>query len=323
MSPARLSLVALAVPFIALTATPSDTCAQFGKIKKALGKKAEATETSGCVPAGKGTEVTTFSMTAAQMAKVNAGLDAELAAAPGATAEYDKQQAAMEKEQAAYEKASAEHDKQNTTYMACVDKVTASDMAQSEKLRAESDAEGAAVRGEMSEEEITALAERAQAAMERISAGQGTAEDQKTVAEFQAMAMGFQSRGETATAASQKVNEFDAGHAARLEKACGKEPVAPTAPGSPMPPYEAIRSAGAKAAGMSAGDYHLARETLLAAAMGNLVVKPGAGNPSGAGGGAGGNQGTPATPSDAEAMNQEIKTAAGKVCALREANIPL
>jgi hypothetical protein len=307
LSPARLSLVALALSLIASAGTPTDAAAQLGKLKKALGKKTETADAGGgCVPTGKATEVQTFTLTAAQMAKINAGLDAELEAAPAATREYDTRVAASEKENAAYEKANEQYNKDSEKYEACAGKVRDSDQAKSEELHGKSDASGAAVRGEMSEEEITALAERAQAAMQRVSAGQGTAEDHKTIEQFQQMATGFQTRSMDATAAAQESHTFDQEQEARVEKACGKGPVAPTAPTSAEPPAETIRSAGAKAAGMSPNDYALGRETLIAAAYSNLVVKPGK-----------------LSGEEADAMNQAIQETAGKLCDLRKAGVPL
>ena len=93
-----------------------EAVAQFSKLKKAAAQKAaDATVNAGanaatdaatdgsCVPLDRpAIQVDAVPLTATQMAKINAGLDAEIAAAPGAKQQAEQQQKAAEQEQKAY-----------------------------------------------------------------------------------------------------------------------------------------------------------------------------------------------------------------------------
>jgi hypothetical protein len=286
----------------------TDAAAQFKKLKKMVADKAgDAGTTAACVPNRPPTYVQTVNLSAAQMAAINAGLDAEIEAAPAAFEEADRQQKASEREARAYEKARAEYDKRNEKYQACADKVMAGDAARSEELNQRADAAGAGAAGGLTEAELEKLGERAAAAAERVSRGQGTAEDRKTLADFQSVMAGVQTSSNQAVAAQQESSDFDRQQEARVEKACGVPPVEPTAPASATLPGDKIRGAGAKKAGMSDHDYATGREELIGLAMSNAVIKPS----------------EKISQESADAMNQAIKEAGGKICAMQKEGVPL
>lgn len=316
MSRSRLPCVVLLLSMLALVGLPSNAAAQFGRIKKALGDKAKA---SACVPDRPPTIIQTVSLTAAQMAAINAGLDAEIAAAPGLFAQADKDQAAADSAMKEYQKANEAYDKANQRYQKCAEKVEADESAKNEKLSQKSEAASQKLQGEIDTAGMQSLATRAAAAAERVSQGKGTAEDRATMAQFQQMMAGVSASGAQATAATQEAATYSSGGRARLEKACGLEPEAPVQPANAELPGQKIRKAGANGAKMSDQDYQLGRETLLALAMSNSVVKGSGGGGGGGGGGASGQ------PSDEEAkkMNEQIKAAAQKICQMNKAQVPL
>ena len=303
----------------------SEATAQIGKLKRAVGqqaaeqatgKAAEAATGSSCIPARPPIMVDAVPLTAVQMAKINAGLDAEIAAAASAKQEADRQDKAFQEKQKAYEKAYADYDKRNGPWNECARKLADQDQAKSDALNQSAEAQTNALMGGMSEEDIQKLGERAQAAAQRVSEGKGTAEDRKTLAEFQQVMAGIQGRVGVATAAQQESQQYNKGADARIEAKCGKRPEAPTQVTPPQNTWDVISAAGAKAAGVPASTWRQWREDMLALATSNTVVKGGKGDGKEKDkDGASGN--------DADAMNQQIKATAQKICAMRKAGVPM
>jgi hypothetical protein len=297
-----------------------EAAAQFGKLKKAAEKQAagsaanvatgaatEAATGGSCVPLDRPPiQVDAVPLTAAQMAKVNAGLDAEIAAAAGAKQEADRQQKQAEQDQKAYEKAQTDYDKRKQAYDACSAKITEEAGAKSEALNKKAEASQGNVLGGVTQEQIEEQGKKAQAAAQRISEGKGTAEDRKTLADFQAMMAKVQSGSAQMMAVSQESSALNAETAKRIETECGKEPVAPVAPSSAGGAADVISSAGAKAAGVDASTWRQWREDMIALAMSNTVVKPGK-----------------VSQADADAMNQSIKDTGKKICDLKKAGVPI
>ena len=304
----------------------SEAASQIGKFKtavgeKAAGKVAEAATGSSCIPARPPIMVDAVPLTAAQMAKINAGLDAEIAAAASAKQEADRQDKAFQEKQKAYEKAYADYDKRNGPWNECARKVSEEDQAKSDALNQSAESQTNALMGGMSEEDLQKLGERAQAAAQRVSEGKGTAEDRKTLAEFQQVMAGIQGRVGVATAAQQETQKFNQGGDARVEAKCGKRPQAPDQVTPPQNTWDVISAAGAKAAGVPPSTWRQWREDMLALATSNTVVK---------GGGGGGDKGDDKDKKDkdggsggADAMNQQIKATAQKICAMQKAGVPM
>jgi len=303
----------------------SEAAAQFGKLKKAAGQKAaeeaagkaaESTTGSACIPARPPIMVEAVPLTAAQMAKINAGLDAEIAAAATAKQEADKQDKEFQERQKAYDKAYAEYDKRNGPWNECARKVSDEDVAKSDAMNRNASGQGDAIMGGMSQEDLEKLAERAQAAAQRVSEGKGTAEDRKTLAEYQQVMAGIQGRAGAAIAAQQETQKYQQGSDARVEAKCGKRPVAPEQPAQAQSTWDVVSAAGAKAAGVPASTWRQWREDQLALATSNTVVKADkGGEKDGKDGASGGN--------DAATMNQQIKATAQKICAMKKAGVPM
>ncbi len=300
--------VALLLCLLATVGVPSAADAQIGgRLKKALaGKATDEVKTATCMPDRPPAVVPSIPLSAAEIARVNAGLDAEIAAAP----EIEKKAADVQKkadaEATAYEKARADYEKAHEKWSKCRDKVAAADQATSEAMHAKTNKATDQVAGGIDTTRLMALAEKAQAASQRVAEGKGTAEDRKTLAEFQAMMNPIGANAAAAGAAMQQAGEFDQGAAARIEKACDKEPQPPKEPESATSPEQALQKAGAKAAGMDLEDYRVARELVIGWVMSNTVV-----------GGGGGSK------SEADAQNAAIKDAAGKICEMRKAKVPV
>ena len=324
MSRARFQCAAL---LLFLTIAPGGArhaAAQIGRLKKVVaGKAAESGKLAACMPDRPPTIVQSISLTPAQIAKINAGLDAELATHPAARKEYEQRLKASEKENEAYQKAHADWEKKYEQYSKCAAKVQEADAKKSDELNARTEAAGDKAKSAVDEERLVKLAQRAQAAAERVSKGVGTAEDRATLAEFQKSMAPLQSVGTEAQATMQESAEFNKGAEARVEKACGKKPEEPKAPeGMGKSPERAAQEAGAKAAGMNAQAYAEARDLLLGFVMSNTVVQSGkssdaSGESQGQGQGANGSQ------SGADATNQGIRDAAKKICEMRKAGVPI
>ncbi len=303
--------VAFLLCLVATAGVPGAADAQIGgRIKKALaGKATDEVKTAACVPDRPPTVVPSIPLSVAEIAGVNAGLDAEIAAAPEVEKKAADEQKKADAEAKAYEKARADYEKAHEKWSKCRDKVAAADQATSEAMHAKTNKATGELAGGIDTTRLMALAEKAQAASQRVAEGKGTAEDRKTLAEFQAMMNPIGANAAATGAAMQQASEFDQGAAARIEKACGKEPQPPREPESATSPEQALQKAGAKAAGMDLEDYRVARELVIGWAMSNTVV-------GGGGGGAG-------SKSEADAQNAAIKDAAGKICEMRKAKVPV
>jgi len=299
-----------------------DATAQFGKIKKAVGQKGAEKAAEAAVEGATGADascfgsrqpvvVEAFELTAVQIAKVNAGLDAEIQAAPAAIKEYDARQKSADQEQQAYSKSLDAYAKRKAEYDKCVDEAQAADAPKSEALRKSVDTAGEALAGDVNAQDMEKLGQRAQAALERINAGKGTAEDRKTMEEFQRVMGGIQAQTAQIMAKSQESSAFDQAAQARIDKACGKAPEEPKAPasvsGGAKTTAQIIQEAGAKGAGMSVAEYVALREPPVSAAMNNTVVKAGKGKSQG----------------EADEINKQLQDTRQKLCAMRKANVPI
>jgi len=297
-----------------------EAVAQFGKLKKAAAQKAaDATVNAGvnaatdaatggsCVPLDRPPiQVDAVPLTATQMAKINAGLDAEIAAAPGAKQQAEQQQKAAEQEQKAYEKARTDYEKRSSAYDGCVAKISGEADAKSEALNQKAQASQENVMGGMTKEQIEEQGKKAQAAAQRISEGKGTAEDRQTLADFQAMMAKVQSGSAQMIAVSQESQQLNAETTKRVDTECGKKPEAPVAPPNAGGAVDVISAAGAKAAGVPVSTWRQWREDMIALAMSITVVKPGK-----------------ISQADADAMNQSIKETGKKICDLKKAGVPI
>jgi hypothetical protein len=306
----RSRMLCVGVLLCALLAAgqPPHAAGQIGKLKKALGDKATATTKGGsaCVPQRPPVVIESFPLSAAQMAKINAGLDAEIVAAPGATQEVERQSKVMEQEQKAYDKAYAEYDKSNGPWNECARKLADADAATSEKMGQDAEASSQAMLGGMTQEDLEKLGARAQVAAQRVADGKGTAEDRKTLAEFQQVMAGIQSGAMNSTAAHQASAKFNQEGDKRTEAKCGMRPEAPTQPSNVGSAQEIIHQAGAKAAGVPASTWRQWREDMIALVMTNTVIKPGK-----------------TSQQEADGMNAEIKAAGKKICDMRKAGVPI
>jgi len=297
-----------------------EAVAQFGKLKKAAAQKAaDATVNAGvnaatdaatggsCVPLDRPPiQVDAVPLTATQMAKINAGLDAEIAAAPGAKQQAEQQQKAAEQDQKAYEKARTDYEKRSSAYDGCVAKISGEADAKSEALNQKAQASQENVMGGMTKEQIEEQGKKAQAAAQRISEGKGTAEDRQTLADFQAMMAKVQSGSAQMIAVSQESQQLNAETTKGVDTECGKKPEAPVAPPNAGGAVDVISAAGAKAAGVPVSTWRQWREDMIALAMSNTVVKPGK-----------------ISQADADAMNQSIKETGKKICDLKKAGVPI
>ncbi|HEU5171545.1 MAG TPA: hypothetical protein VFU46_13445 [Gemmatimonadales bacterium] len=312
MSRSRFRCVVLLLFPVLTWGAPREAEAQIGKLKKAIaGKAVDAGKTAACIPERPPTYVETIALTAAQMAQINAGLDAEIARGPVVQQEYEQRRKDQEQATQAYEKARADYDKRYAAYDKCATKVAAANATESGALRARADTATDAVQlSEGEEARLQALAARAAAAAERVAQGKGTAEDRNTLAEFQRAMAPVQANAAEASSAMQESAEFDRAADARVEKACGKKPEAPQPPATrDATPGELLQETGAKAAGMPIAAYGAARDLAIGYAMSNTVVKPG--------------KSSPASQAEIDALNAAIQETAKKICEMKKAGIPI
>lgn len=330
MSRARLKRLALVLCILLAAGAVPDAAAQLGKLKKAVtGQAEQGVKNATCFPDRPPTVVTTVELTADQMMKVNAGLQAEAEAAQTAYQKQEEDQKRYDAEQKAYEKDKAAYDKAYEKYSACTDRVSSENAAKAEEMNQKQEAAGEALEASVDQDKLMAMAEKAQAAADRVSKGQGTAEDRATLAEYQQMMSGVTGARDQAVAAMQQSQAQQTAGEERLKKECGPQPTEPKPPSQTELPGNKIRQAGADAAGMSPGEYAAARDVMISLAMNNSQVQPagaggggGGGGGGGAGGGGGGGGGK-ISPDQADAMNQAIKEAGKKLCALRKAGAPI
>ncbi|HEX5818188.1 MAG TPA: hypothetical protein VFY20_04880, partial [Gemmatimonadales bacterium] len=189
------------------------------------------------------------------------GMNAELAAAPGAAKEAEARQKAQANEEKAYEKAKADYDKQQKTWDACVERVR-NDPAAAKKSKELADKSEAASKNasNVDDDALEAKARQVQAAAERIAAGKGTAADQKLMAEFQADMAKMQQGSNAALSAMNEQQALSDEQAAKI-KACGAEPQRPKQPdGLGWSPERVLMEKGAQAAGKPEQQYALLRE---------------------------------------------------------------
>jgi len=325
MCRSRLYCVGVLLCALVAVGQPPEAAAQIGKLKKVIGNKAADTavettaggaKNSACIPDRPPVVIESFPLTAAQMAKINAGLDAEIAAAPAAKAEAERQQKALEVQQTAYDKAYADYDKRNGPWNECARKVEEEDAATSEKMGQDGEASTKSALGGMTQEDIEKLANRAQAAAQRVADGKGTAEDRKTLAEFQQTMAGVQTGAMNAAAAQQASSQFNREGDKRTEAKCGKRPEAPTQPSNAGSAEDIIQQSGAKAAGVPASTWRQWREDQIALAMSNTVIKSDNGGKADKSDGASSGKG-------ADAMNQQIQATRQKICAMKKAGVPI
>ncbi len=284
---------------------PSVSQAQFSKLKKAA--TSAATGAAG-VPTSPPRYVENLDLTSAQLAQVNTGLAAEVAAAPQAVKDAEAQQKNSEKAKEQYEKARADYEQRRDKYNACRDKLTQEAAPQREALGKKAGAAGeSAAIGESEEAQMEAQAKAAQAAAERMGAGKGTPADQQTLDNFQKTMAGFTSRGTSAITANKEVEAFDEALVAKIEKTCGATPVAPTAPGSAAnTAAEAIQKAGATASGMTLATWIVTREKAIGYAQSNTQVKAGK-----------------IPEAEADAINSALGVTRERVAAMQKAGVPM
>jgi hypothetical protein len=298
-------LALLAIGAVAIAFLPSESQAQFSKLKKSA--TAAAASAAG-VPTSPPRYVDNIDVTPDQVTQVNTGLQAEIDAAPQATKEAEAQQKQQEKAQESYDAAVADYEKKDQKYTACEEKLVREADPDKAALAKKSDAaqQSAAV-GNSEEAQIEAQAKAAQAAAERIQAGKGTPADEKTIADFQKTMAAVQSRGMAAVSTAQEASAYDQALTEKIQKTCGAKPVRPTSPsGSQVTATEVIQSAGAKAAGMALAAWLPLREKVIGYAQSNTQVKPGK-----------------IPEADANAINTGLGVTRQRVAAMQKANVPI
>lgn len=269
--PARSAALAA----VALAVASSLAHAQLGGLTKKA-KQAVSGEANKAVAAQippKEVDALPCNLTYEDLEAAEKGMQAELAAAPTAEKEAEQKQKNADAERKNYEKARTEYDKKSQAWGACRDKVQNDPAAKKklDELEAKARASGDIT---YDEEEIKALALRAQAAAERIGSGRGTPEDEKAMQEFQRATAKMQGQANAAISANQEVSAYERERQAVFEKTCGAEPKAPTAPGSDYYSAEKIlQEKGAAATGLPTSKYALIRECAIMASTVRLRSK--------------------------------------------------
>ena len=249
---------------VALAVVVSTGHAQLGGLKKKAQQAVEGKATDKAVAQVPPQQVDALpgNLSSADLDAAIKGMNAELAAAPGAAKEAESRQKAAESEQKAYEKATADYEKQQKTWDACVERVRNDPAAAKKSKEASDKAEKASKQatGNIDEAALEAKARQAQAAAERIAAGKGTAADQKLMADFQAEMAKLQQGGQATMAAINEQQALSDEQAAKI-KACGAEPQSPKQPdGLGWSPERVLMQKGAQAAGKPEQQYALLRE---------------------------------------------------------------
>ncbi len=301
-------------------ALPSDANAQFGRLKKMAKEKAvekaaeEAAGTAG-VPTTPPRYVKKINLTSAQLARVNRGLAAEIAATPRIIKAAEEQQRKHEKEREQYQKDLEVYQKKNEKHQACKEKFIASEQGQEDALQKKADAASAGADFSGGEEDrLAAQAQRMQEAAQRVSEGKGTAEDRRVMAEFQGTMAGVQARGTQAAATSQEAAAFKQGQQARVEKACGAEPQQPADPASSDQSATAqISDEGSKAADVPKPLWFTWRDELLGLAASNTKVQADD---------ATGQAGPGPSKAEADAINAQIDTARTRYAEMKKVGVP-
>lgn len=281
---------------------PATASAQLGKLKK---KATEAAAGAAGVPTTTPKYVPKVNITSEQLAAVNKGLQAEIAQAPGIIKAAEDAQKDREKAQAKYEKDVQAYDAAHAKWESCRDRIVSADTAEARsKAKKAEDASNI----QLNEEQMQALALKAQEAAQRIQAGKGTAEDQKTLADFQKYMAGVQGQAMGSMAATNEAAAFNQQTIAKVEKTCGGEPRAPANPnqGSGKMAQEQISDAGAAASGIAKPQWFAMRDEAIALASSNTRVQGGAGTPD----------------AEAAAINQQIEVTQRTLEEIKKKGLP-
>lgn len=295
-----------ALVLVAVILVPASASAQLGKLKK---KATEAAAGAAGVPTTAPKYVAKVNLTSAQIAQANKGLEAEAAQAPGILKSAEDAQKDYEKAQEKYQKDYDAYSRADDKYRACKEKIEEADRPKREALEAKGSEQHDI---QVDETKMQALAEKAKVAAERVQAGTATAEDRKTLQDFQQYMAGVQAQASGAmaatTQASNELQAFAKDQQARIEKTCGAEPQRPRDPKQgPRMAQDQILDAGAAASGVQRSQWQALREEVIALAMSNTRVKSGAGT----------------SEDEANAINQQIELAQQNVQALKKAGVPL
>ena len=290
---------------ILLAAAVATGQAQIGGLLKkgtnaAAGKATDAAVAQ--VPPQK-VDVLPCAVTYEQLAALEKGLQAELDAAPSAKKEAEQRQKAAESEQKAYDKSLDDYNKKNEAWGSCRDKVINDPVARqkAEAAGARTEAASQQAAGAVDEQQMMAMAEKAQAAAQRVSNGTATAADRQTLADYQAYMAKVSQAGNAALAGAQEQQALSAEQQAKLAK-CGEEPKRPTAPSSlGWSPERLLLETGAKAAGMDPVTYLAVRDCAIKSANLRLNDK----NP------------------DAARMNSKLQEVQNTLGAMRSAKVPI
>jgi hypothetical protein len=249
---------------IALAVVVSTGNAQLGGLKKkaqqAVGGKANEQAAAQVPP--KQVDVLPGNISSADLDAAMKGMNAELAAAPGAAKEAEARQKTVASEEKAYEKARADYDKRQKEWDACVERVR-NDPAtakRSKEIADKTEAASKSAAGGIDQAEWERKAPELKAAAARIAAGTGTAADQKLMADFQAQVAGMSNQNQAVVAASNEQQALAVEQEQKL-KACGGEPQPPKAPdGLGWSPERVMMEKGAEAANLPPQQYALVRE---------------------------------------------------------------
>jgi hypothetical protein len=249
---------------VALAVLTSAGHAQLGALKKKAQQAVEGTATDKAAAQIPPKQVDELpgNLSSADLDAALKGMNAELAAAPGAQKEAEARQKAQASEEKAYEKAKADYDKQQKSWDACVERVRNDPAAakKSKELADKSEAAAKKAEADIDQDALEAKAVQVKAAAERIAAGKGTAADQKLMAEFQAEMAKMQQGSNAAFAAMDEQQALADEQEAKI-KACGAEPQRPKQPdGLGWSPERVLMEKGAQAAGKPEQQYALLRE---------------------------------------------------------------
>ncbi len=281
---------------------PASASAQLGKLKK---KATEAAAGAAGVPTTAPRYVQKVNITSAELAAVNKGLEAEIAQAPGIIKAAEEAQKDREKAQAKYEKDMEAYNKAHEKWEGCRDRIVAGDSAEAQsKAKKAEDASNI----QLNEEQMQALALRAQQAAQRVQAGTATAEDRKAIADFQNYMARVQGQASGSLAATNEAVAFNQATIAKIEKTCGGEPKQPANPnlGSGKMAQEQISDAGAAASGIAKPAWFKMRDEAIALASSNTRVQGGAGTPE----------------DEANAVNQQIELAQKNLAEIKKQGLP-
>ena len=246
--------------------------AQFGKIKKAVTDQAAS---AAGVPTKKHVVVDRIGLTVEDLQALKKGVSAEVAAAPAILKQAEEDQKKNEKAQEQYSRELEAYEKSSNKFSACRDKLVESEQGQEDALAKKGEAASdKANLGDSEQAALEAQALKAQEAAAKVAAGTATAEDRKTLADFQKTMAGISGRGASAMDASNEASKFKQEQAGRITAKCGAEPQSPKAPpgtGGQLA-AEKFQQTGREAAGMEAQPYRVKREELIGLCGNGAVV---------------------------------------------------